>query len=155
MTFDDLAKRRMIEKTIVSDDEIAEHLRVGYHDISLARTLSTQDLDWSFNIAYNGILQVSTAYMNHLGYRARGKAKHYNTFVFLSIALPSEYAHDIDRIQKMRAKRNLATYETRGIVSEREAKDIVTFAERFFTAISDLLPPHIVRAVKEADKESS
>lgn len=153
MTFDDLVKRRMIETTTVSDEEIAEHLRVARHDINLAQLMSTQDLDWSFNIAYNGILQASIAYMNHLGYRARGQAKHYNTFVFMEQALPSEFAHTIGRVQKMRAKRNLAVYNTRGAVSEKETKDILAFSERYYAEVAGLLPSHIVKLSEEIDRE--
>lgn len=155
MTFDDMVKRRMIEKTSVSDEEIADHLRIGQHDISVARFLSTQDLDWSFNIAYNGILQTATAYMRYLGYRPRGEAKHYHTFVFMAEALPSEFAHDIERVQKMRAKRNIAVYDTRGVISEKEARGILDFAERFQAEITALLPEHIVELSKVTDEESS
>jgi uncharacterized protein (UPF0332 family) len=155
MTFDDLVNRRMIERTSVSDDEIAEHLGIGRHDIELAQLVSTQDLDWSFNIAYNGILQTATAYMRFKGYRPRGEAKHYNTFVFLARALPAEYVHDIDRVQKMRTKRNQAVYDTRGAISEKEVKDILDFAQRFTAEITELLPERIVALSKETGAEPS
>lgn len=152
MTFDDLEKRRMIEKTTVSDDEIAEHLRLSRHDIALARTLSTQDLDWSFNIAYNGILQASIAYMAHAGYRARGKAKHYNTFVFMELALPPVSAASIGRVQKMRAKRNVSVYDMRGAISAKEGRDILDFSEGYLEEISGLLPASIVK-LSQSDGE--
>jgi uncharacterized protein (UPF0332 family) len=152
MTFDEMVKRRMIEKTAVSDEEIAEHLRIGRHDVAVARVVATQDLDWAFNIAYNGILQTATAYMRHAGYRPRGEAKHYHTFLFMAEALPPEFAHDIARVQKMRAKRNTAVYDTRGAVSDKEAHGILDFAERFCAAITALLPDRIVRMAGEEEE---
>ncbi len=149
MTFDELLKRRAIERCRVSPDEIGEHLRVAKHDFGLARSVAAQDLDWAFSIAYNGILQTSLAFMYHQGYRPKGEAKHYNTFRFLAAALPGEWEHDISRLQKLRAKRNLAMYQTRGVVSESEAQDILDFSERFFAEIVRLLPREIVRDSEE------
>lgn len=152
MTFDSLLKERAIQRCEVADEEIAEHLRVARHDIDFAHSIAGQDLDWAFTIAYNGILQAALAFMYQKGFRPRGEAKHYNTFRFLADALPDEYQEDIERVQKLRTKRNRAVYQTRGAVSEQEANDILTFSLRFFDEILGLMPQQIVRMTKDEEE---
>jgi hypothetical protein len=108
------------------------------------------DLDWAFAIAYNGILQMSIAYMNHLGYRPRGEGHHYNTFRFMEEALPED-AQMIRRLQKLRRKRNTTIYEQPGLVSEQEALDVVQFASRYFSVIEAKLPSEITGPVPKEE----
>ena len=154
MTFDELVKQRVIEPCRVSDEEIADHLRAAKHDIDFGASIAGQDLDWAFTIAYNGILQTALAFMYEKGFRPTGGAKHYNTFRFLGQALSPEYADDISRLQKLRSKRNRAVYQSRGIVSEREAMDVITFARRFYGEITSLLPAEIQNMAKREGAES-
>lgn len=151
MTFDDLLKQRAIERCRVSDQEIAGHLRAAKHDIDFGVSIAGQDLDWAFTITYNGILQTALAFMYQKGFRPRGEAKHYNTFRFMAEALPDTYREDISRLQRLRSKRNQAVYQSRGVVSEREAQDIFSFALRFYDEILGLMPPQIVEMTKREE----
>ncbi len=144
MSYEKLLKKQMIEPTRVSNKELAEHLFSARHDIKVAQNVQAIDLDWAFNIAYNGILQSALTLMYHKGYRPKGEAKHYITFEFLKDTLSSEWAPKVNRIQKLRQKRNLAVYEHRGIVSETEAKDTIEFASRFYGEIEAILPKEVV-----------
>lgn len=153
MIYERLLKARMIERCEIASGEIAEHLRVARHDIQLANNVAGLDLDWAFSIAYNGILQSALALMYKEGFRPRGEAKHYNTFEFLSEALPDKYRRDIERVQKLRAKRNKAMYRSRGIVSEKEAKQIIAFANTFHGEIIALMPDDITKLVDEEPQE--
>lgn len=70
------------------------------------------------------------------------------TFRFLEAALPESYKEDIDRLQKLRRKRNRAVYETRGIVTEKEIEYIVELADRFFGEIIGLMPEEYGKSTK-------
>ena len=149
MAYEDLIKRRIIEPCTVSKGELAEHLRVAKHDASVAQDITSIDLDWAFTVAYNGILQTALSYMYFQGYRPRGEGKHLNTFRFLKVALPESYENEINRLQKLRRKRNMAVYQKRGTVTEREAMDIIKFAEKFFEEILNLMPKEYKKLLKE------
>lgn len=150
MSFEELLKRRDIEPVTVTAREIAELLALSKRDIRASEAMLNADLDWAFAIAYNGILQLSIAYMNHLGYRPRGEGKHYNTFRFMEEALPDE-ALIIRRLQKLRRKRNATIYEQSGLVSEKEARDIIEFASHYYTSIEAKLPREITGQVPKED----
>ena len=144
MSFEGLLRARAIERVEVTDREIAELLAVARRDIRVASAMTTTDLDWAFAIAYNAILQLSIAYMNSLGYRPRGEGNHYHTFRFMAEALPDDSAM-IRRLQKLRKKRNATIYETPGLVSEKEARDVIDFAGRYYEEIRSKLPVAVIR----------
>ncbi len=149
MSFEDLLKKRVIERAEVPQSEIIEHLRAARHDISISSSVAPIDRDWAFSIAYNGILQASVAYMNFLGYRPRSESKHLNVFRFMKEALPDALKDDVEKLQKMRQKRNRAVYETRGIVSRKEIAHISAFAHSYFDEILFLLPKSYTKALEE------
>jgi uncharacterized protein (UPF0332 family) len=139
MSFEGLLRQRAIEHVTVTPREIAELLAVATRDMKTAESLTMTDLDWAFAIAYNAILQLSIAYMNSEGFRPRGEGKHYNTFRFMEEAFPEDSVM-IRRLQKLRKKRNATIYETPGLVSEKEARDVIDFASRYYKEIESRLP---------------
>ncbi|MCZ7662699.1 MAG: hypothetical protein M5U22_07075 [Thermoleophilia bacterium] len=152
MSFDDLLRARVIERVEVTPEEIAGLFAVARRDIRTAQHLVSADLDWAFAIAYNSILQLSIAYMNYLGFRPRGEGKHFNTFRFLEKALPEEQTM-VRRLQKLRKKRNVTIYEHAGSVSEKEARDVIEFAVRYYKHIESKLPDEITAlGEKEEDR---
>jgi hypothetical protein len=150
MSYEELLRKRAIEPVMVTPREIAELLALSKRDIKASEAMIGTDLDWAFAISYNGILQMSIAYMNYLGFRPRGEGKHFNTFRFMEEALPED-AHMIRRLQKLRKKRNITIYEQAGLVSEKEALDVVGFAARYYDVIAAKLPREIVGAVPIED----
>lgn len=152
MSFEGLLRARIIEPVKVTPREIGELLAVARRDIRVAQAMTTTDLDWAFAIAYNAILQLSIAYMNSQGFRPRGEGSHYNTFRFMAEALPEEGA-TIKRLQKLRKKRNMTVYEATGLVSEKEARDVIDFAQRYYDEIWTRLPEEI--RAKAPRKEQS
>ena len=151
MSYEELLRRRAIEPVTVTPREIGELLAVARRDIKTAENLVTMDLDWAFVIAYNSVLQLSIAYMAWLGYRPRGEGKHYNTFQFMAEALPDDQQM-IRRLQKFRRKRNMSIYEQPGLVGEKEARDVIDFAGRYYQEIEAKLPREITRV--QRDEES-
>lgn len=149
MIYEKLLKEKAIEPIYASEGEIADHLRKARHDIEIAQGVQKIDLDWSFTIAYSGILQAAMAFMYFKGYRPRGEAKHYNTFRFLEASFPKTYTSKINTLQNFRKKRNKTVYQVVGLVSENEAKTIISFSSDFLKEISDLLPNDIIKLSKE------
>jgi hypothetical protein len=144
MSFEELLRKRAVERVTVTPREIGELLAVARRDIRTAENLVAIDLDWAFVVAYNSVLQLSIAYMAWLGFRPRGEGKHYNTFQFMEEALPDDRPM-IKRLQKFRRKRNMSIYEQPGLVSETEARDVVEFAVRYYKEIEAKLPGEIAR----------
>jgi len=144
MSYEELLEKRIIEPVEISSEETADLLRVVRRDIRTAKSLITMDLDWAFAIAYNAVLQLTIAWMNSLGYRPRGEAKHMNAFIFLEETLPEERQPMIKRLQRMRRKRNATVYRQRGLVSEKEALDVIEFAIQYYRDIETLLPARII-----------
>lgn len=151
MSYERLLRAKMIEPVQFTDEEVADHLRAARKDIDVAKAVLNTDLDWAFNIAYNGILQTALAFMNHKGYRPKGEAKHYNTFEFMKESLEDEWRTKINRIQKLRQKRNIAVYEQRGIVSEKEALDTIELAYHFHEEIQAIMPSGITKLLRAED----
>jgi len=151
MSYDELLKARIIEPIEISAGEIAELLNVARRDIDTANKVLNVDLDWAFAIAYNSILQLTLAWMNSLGYRPRGEAKHVNTFKFLEETLPKEKQPTIKRLQKMRKKRNATIYRHKGLVTEKEALDVISFANQYFKEVKAILPKEIVKLSEQED----
>ncbi|MBS3909196.1 MAG: hypothetical protein KGZ93_06175 [Actinobacteria bacterium] len=151
MSYDELLKARIIEPVTVSDEEIADLLKVARRDINTAKNLINSDLDWAFAIAYNAILQLTLAWMNQLGYRPRGENKHVNTFIFLEHTVPKERQPMIRRLQKMRKKRNATVYRQKGLISEKEALTVIDFASEYAKEIESVLPAGIVSLSHKED----
>ena len=150
MSFEELLRKRAIERVEVTPREIADLVALSRRDVAAAEAMLNTDLDWAFAIAYNGILQMSIAYMNHLGYRPRGEGKHYNTFRFMEEALPDD-ALMIRRLQKLRRKRNTTIYEQSGLVSAKEARDVIEFAARYHASVTARLPREATGSEDGAD----
>lgn len=73
------------------------------------------------------------------GYRTDGEAHHATVVQFLEIALGREYEDALAVMDRMRRKRNRATYDTVGTLSDREAREAVSIAEEFVDKVVSLL----------------
>lgn len=153
MNFEKLLEDRIIEPIEVTRDEIAYLLGVARRDIKTGQDLAYTNLDWAFAVAYNAILQLSIAYMNFLGYRPRPGAKHVNTFKFMEKAVPKEEQRMIKRMQQLRRKRNITIYERAGLVTEKEAREIIDFASRYYKDVESKLPRALVELSIELENK--
>lgn len=101
-----------------------------------ARTVIETSPEWAFNIAYNAMHQAGRAFMFDAGFRAVGEGHHVTVIRFLEIALGNEFGDTLALLDRMRRKRNRATYDTVGTVSQKEAGEAITTAEDFVTEIA-------------------
>ena len=150
MSFESLLRERVIERVTASPREIAALVDVARRDTRTAQALTATDLDWAFVIAYNAVLQLSIAYMYSLGFRPRNESKHYNTFRFISEALPED-AGQVRRLQSIRRKRNVVLYEQAGVVSEKEAREVIEFSLRYYEETVGRLPANVRPLIDRSD----
>ncbi len=96
-------------------------------DVAVAQHVDS-DHDWRFNIAYNAILKVAEAALAASGFEAaRTSSKHERAIETLRYTLGLD-SGTVQQIQAFRKKRNIAEYEAAGMVSTREADEILALA---------------------------
>ena len=94
--------------------------------------------DWKLNIAYNAALQASTAALAACGYRASREAHHYRVIQSLTLTIGAD-VRLIRQFDSFRKKRNFGEYERAGTVSDQEASEMITLAERITQEVKDWL----------------
>lgn len=144
MSFEYLVSQGKIKPIQSSKEEIKEILSLADRDLKMAEFTITQDLDWAFSISYNAALQASRAYMYSKGYRTSGQQAHKNTFEFMKIALGKEYNDLIGFFDRMRPKRNRAIYDTVGLITKTEVKELLKKSKEFVAIINEKLQKCIV-----------
>jgi uncharacterized protein (UPF0332 family) len=132
MTLDTLERQGYIKKLPVDIRKIKDSLSLAQRDITTAKSLLKQDTDWTFNIAYNAILQTLRAFMFSHGYRPDGSNQHVSTVRFAELYLDTELVIIFDR---MRRKRHSSVYDTAGTISLTEAKTAINIAEEIYKDI--------------------
>lgn len=105
-----------------SAQEIAALLAIVERDLANAGLAGLAE-DWKLNIAYNAALQAATAALAAAGYRAAREQHHYRTIQSLALTI-NWPATKVSRLDRFRQKRNIGGYETAGLVSEREAREM-------------------------------
>jgi hypothetical protein len=118
----DWLKHSWLVEHETSAEEIAALLAIVERDLANAKVAGLSD-DWKLNIAYNAALQAASAALAAAGFRAAREQHHYRTIQ--SLALTIGWAADkVDRFDRFRKKRNIGGYETAGVVSGREAREM-------------------------------
>jgi len=135
MPYDKLVEQRRIKPYHSKPQEVERLLKVAARDLATAEKILPEDLDWAFNIIYNGVLQAARALMLHEGFRARGPEQHLTVVRFCKLALGPEYESQVALFDQMRRKRNRLVYETIGLASRREVEQAIPFARGFVEAI--------------------
>ena len=115
--------------------QVEDCLRIAQRDVVTAQSVIETSAEWAFNIAYNAMHQAGRAFMFHTGYRALGEGHHVTVVRFLEVGLGSDYESALALLDRMRRKRNRATYDTVGTVSHKEAAEAISVAEEFVADI--------------------
>lgn len=139
MKYDDLLKSGRIHKERISQSEIAQALDRAERDLKTARKILAEDWDWAFAVAYNAVLQASRALMFAQGYRPASTEGHKNTFLFMRIAMGSGSEELVTYFDRMRTKRNQAIYDVAGLITETEARHLMSKATEFVAVIRQKL----------------
>lgn len=135
------SSRKMWEKVGVNKNLVENSLSLAKRDLKTAKNVfEDKDYDWCLSIAYNAMLQAGRALMFSKGYRPKGKYKHVAVVEFVKSKFGREFADQMLFIfNKTRKKRHIAVYEQVEIVSEDEAKNIISWATQFVKRVEELL----------------
>jgi uncharacterized protein (UPF0332 family) len=135
MPYEKLLKQGRIKRYKARPREVERLLQVAIRDLATAEKVLPEDLDWTFNIVYNAVLQAARALMLHEGYRPRGEGQHRTVVQCCELALGPDFKPQIALFDQMRRKRNRLIYEVVGLVSRREAEQVLAFAQVFVEEI--------------------
>jgi hypothetical protein len=138
MSLEDWMRNGWLVQHKSSPAEIAELLEIADRDLADCRVQGLS-ADWRLNIAYNSALQVATVALAVSGYRASREAHHYRVIQSLGLTIGADVSL-IRKLDAFRKKRNLGGYERAGMVSDREATEMIELAERLRQEVHDWLP---------------
>lgn len=138
MSFKRLLDEGKIRPHKSSRQEIGDLFAIVERDLKDA-ALKGLSADRRFVTAYNAVLQAATALMHCMGYRAIGAGHHATTFEFLRAALGKEFEERIDYFDRCRIKRNMTDYDRAGVISEKEANDLLEEARQFSATIREII----------------
>ena len=139
MSIEELIKEGGIHPFKATQEEIDRAVEIARRDLTLAERISEESLDWCFSIAYNAVLQMCRAYMFRLGYRPASAESHKNTFEFMRFAMDEPFKKSISYFDRVRRKRHRTIYDEVGLVSEKEAKELLKRASEFLSYIKSKL----------------
>jgi len=110
-----------------SREEIENLLRIVNRDLEdAAGDISP---DWRFGIAYNAALKLCTILLYAEGFRPERTLQHYRTIQSLSVIFGKERGEDVKYLDTCRNKRNIVEYDYVGGVTEKDATELIEFAE--------------------------
>ena len=134
MTLEDWLRRGLLRTHRSSRQEIAELLAISDRDLANCRTPGL-DAEWRMAIAYNAALQAATAALAAAGYRpARGESHHWRVIQSLALTVGAD-GDTVEQFDRFRKKRNLSAYERSGAISDQEAEEMRSLAERLREAV--------------------
>jgi uncharacterized protein (UPF0332 family) len=139
MSIDRMVGEGRIHTFQATPEEIARVMGIARRDLAGAEKIIDQSLDLSYSIAYNAVLQACRAYMFHRGYRAASAEVHKATFEFMQLAADEPMRTTIDYFDRVRKKRHRVMYDEVGLVTEKEAQQLVAKAKEFVELVERLL----------------
>ena len=139
MSYEELEAEGLIRKTKIDPKRVTDSLDIARRDIATAQDVLDKSRDWSYNIAYNAMLQASRALMFSLGYRPVGKAQHVSVVRFVGEALGEKFEDTVILFERMRRTRNRSVYDTPGTISEAQANNAIEKAAELIVVIKEKL----------------
>src|SRR5437870_4103750 len=130
MSLEDWVKNRWLWPHKVNQKQMSGMLDIVTRDLKEAEDASSAD--WKFGIAYNAALKLCTILLNASGYRPDKLQAHFRTLQALPLILGDERKTDADYLDTCRKTRNIVEYESVGVVSEAEAKELIEFTKRLW-----------------------
>jgi len=128
MSLNDWLSRGWVTEHKASREEIADLLAVADRDLQQSRTEGLGP-DWRLAIAYNAALQCATAALAAAGFRAVREAHHYRVIQSLELTVGWSL-EEVRALDTYRTKRRAAGYQRPGLVSERDAQEILRLAQK-------------------------
>ncbi len=101
----------------------------------MAEEILETDTDWCFSIAYNCVLQACRAFMFSKGYRPASFEAHRAVFEFMEVVIEERFKKKIAYFDRMRKKRHRTVYDEQGLISAREARELLDRAKQFLAYV--------------------
>ncbi|MFO7774040.1 MAG: HEPN domain-containing protein [Dehalococcoidia bacterium] len=139
MSIEELIQEGSIHPFEATHGEIDKAVGIARRDLALAERLLGENLDWSFSIAYNAVLQACRAYMFYLGYRPASAEAHKVTFEFMQIVMEEPLKKSVSYFDQVRKKRHRTIYDDVGVISEKEARELLSRAAELLSYIENKL----------------
>ncbi len=133
MSIEKLIKEGSIRPFNAAQDEVNRAIEIARRDLALSERLLAENLDWCFSIAYNAVLQACRAYMFHRGYRPTSAEAHKATFEFMQLAVEEPFRESISYFDRVRKKRHRTIYDEVGLITEKQAKELLKRAREFLS----------------------
>lgn len=135
MNYSELIKSGRVKTGRFSRAQIDSCFQIAQRDLKTATVVVKTSPEWAFNIAYNAMHQLGRAFMFSSGYRSMGEAHHATVVRFLEIGLGAEFENIVAVMDRMRRKRNRATYDKVGTISVKEANEAISSAEELLAVV--------------------
>jgi len=135
MSIEELVRKGTVHPFDAKPEEVARVMDVARRDLAVAESTMAESLDWAYAIAYNAVLQASQAYMFNRGYRPAAAEGHKATIQFMRLAVDEPQKKSIDYFDRVRRKRHRTLYHEPGLVSEKEAQEILKRAGEFLAYV--------------------
>jgi uncharacterized protein (UPF0332 family) len=131
---------KRIEKHLTSPREIADLLHLCDRDLEKVKIVELGP-DWRLSIAHNAAIQAAKAALAAAGYRARKEGQHYLLIQSLTFTIKTDPII-INQLDKFRRKRNISDYERAGIVTVKEAEEMIALAKKLRDNVEQWLRAH-------------
>jgi uncharacterized protein (UPF0332 family) len=137
MGIDELIREGSIHSYQASPEEINKALQIADRDMATALRIRDEDPDWSYNIAYNAVLQACKAYMFFRGYRPSASENHKSTLAFVMETVEKPWKATADYFDRVRKKRHKLVYDEIGLISLAELDNLHSEAPVFINFLKD------------------
>jgi hypothetical protein len=122
MSLEYLLDQGWIERVDPEPEEIDNLIDIIQRNIEKA-SLKQLGLDWTFNILYAAIINISSCALRARGFRAKSNIGHYQLLQTLEETMDAD-SELLELLDSYRKKRNLATYEIGGHITQGEVDEI-------------------------------
>ena len=86
MGYKELQDKNLIKSFKVTSQQIKNQMDLASRDLKAAKAMLGVNNDWTYNIAYNAILQAVRALMYSEGFRPVGEGQHKTAILFAELA---------------------------------------------------------------------
>src|SRR3954447_7759870 len=124
MSLNEWFKNGWLRPHTPSASELEDLFAVADRDLHDCTARGLSD-DWQFGIAYNAALQMARAALHTAGFEVpKGDSHHFRAIDSLQFTIGADSAI-VDQMQVFRKKRSAGVYETAGMISKTDAREMV------------------------------
>jgi len=117
-------------------EQVEGHLQGAKKKLQVAKKISEDDVEASYQLAYEAMLKASLALIFRNGFRPRSQPGHHIAIIEKAEEILGSEVADMTKVfDEMRRNRNSSLYDAEGIISDQELRDALRIAERYLKLI--------------------